>query len=75
MASRCTRTYDLEIHHVNRGGSNTLSNAEVLCHSCHVNTETFGKEGYHPDPFPESVKEDALIIAGNQCQCKRDNCH
>ena len=73
--ARCSKTTNLEIHHVNRGGGNSLSNAQVLCHDCHVNTHTFGTEGVSPPPFSEATKEDAKKAAGYQCQCNKDKCH
>lgn len=35
-----------EFHHItaqNVGGSDGLSNCEVLCHECHVGTDSFGR--------------------------------
>jgi hypothetical protein len=75
MASRCTKTTNLEVHHMNKYGLNTLSNAKVLCHSCHVNTHTYGDPGHSATPFPQSVKDEAIKNAGNRCQCERDYCH
>lgn len=75
MAARCNNTYRLEIHHINRGAGNTLSNAIVLCHKCHENTYSYGRPGSSPEDFPQSVKDQALKKAGNRCQCTANNCH
>lgn len=75
MATRCTSTRNLEIHHIRRDGGNGLDNAEVLCQSCHTNTSTYGTPGKSPEPFPQSVKNAALKRAGDQCQCTRVSCH
>ena len=73
--SRCRCTSDLEVHHINRNEGDTLSNAKVLCHDCHVNTLTYGVPGDSPEPFPQSVKKAALMRAGNRCECERQYCH
>lgn len=42
---RCPNTRNLEFHHItaiSSGGSDNLSNCEVLCHDCHVLTQTYG---------------------------------
>jgi 5-methylcytosine-specific restriction endonuclease McrA len=75
MASRCNSTYILEVHHINRGADNTLSNAQVLCSRCHKNTPSYGKQGIIVKPFSEETKKLALKRAGNKCECVRDNCH
>jgi len=31
-----------EAHHISAGGSDTLSNCEILCQSCHKNTPSYG---------------------------------
>ena len=41
--ARCNRTKELEVHHKRRYGGNGIENAEVLCHECHINTDTYGK--------------------------------
>ncbi|MBQ7214529.1 MAG: hypothetical protein IJS39_00925 [Synergistaceae bacterium] len=73
--SRCTCRTNLEVHHINRNGGNTLSNAKVLCHDCHVNTLSYGVHGSSPETFPPSVKEAALRRAGYRCECERQYCH
>lgn len=40
---RCTRTWGLEAHHIVQGGSDTLSNCEILCDQCHKNTRSYGR--------------------------------
>lgn len=74
--ARCYRTRNLEVHHKRRDGGNNLSNAEVLCPSCHEATTTYGNPGPSPEPFSEETKQAALRRAGNQCECiKTGNCH
>lgn len=74
--ARCTATKNLEIHHKRRDGGNDLSNAEVLCESCHIETSTYGIPGTTPPAFSEQTKNTALIRAGNQCECTRFfDCH
>jgi len=75
MAGRCNSTTKLEIHHIYRTGGNVLKNAEVLCHSCHTKTSTYGVPGTSPPEFPEGVKNDILRMAGGRCQCMKNNCH
>ncbi len=42
----CPQTFrsytDAEYHHINRNGPPILSNCQVLCHPCHVNTGSYG---------------------------------
>lgn len=66
---QCTRTTNLEIHHIKRDGGNDISNAQVLCQKCHSATHTYGEPGHSPLDFPADVKKKALENAGNQCQC------
>ena len=75
--ARCTRTTNLEVHHIRRDGGNDLSNAQVLCQKCHSYTHTYGLQGKSPDAFPQSVKDEALKNAGNQCECTNSyrGCH
>jgi len=38
--------HSCEAHHktsVNAGGSDCLSNCQILCHKCHAETRTYGK--------------------------------
>jgi len=73
---RCTRTRDLQVHHIRRDGGNGLDNAQVLCASCHETTTTYGTPGKSPEPFDETTKEKAMKRAGNQCQCTSSRgCH
>ena len=72
---RCKATENLEIHHKRRDGGNGIENAQVLCHSCHVNTSTYGVEGKSPPEFSSEIKDDALFHAGNRCECVKEGCH
>lgn len=44
---RCPSTFTKqgkwEAHHITAGGSDNLSNCEVLCESCHELTRTYGR--------------------------------
>lgn len=72
---RCTRTIDLEVHHVRIDGGNGFENAEVLCKKCHSNTSTYYTPGHKsPPPFSEETKKRALAWAGNRCECTRNGC-
>ncbi len=75
--SRCTRKQNLEVHHKRRDGGNGLNNAEVLCHTCHVATSTYGPTGFQsPPPFSQATKAAAIARAGNRCECTRTGgCH
>lgn len=74
--SRCTKTANLEVHHIRRDGGNGLNNAMVLCQTCHVATSTYGVPGTTPPAFPQSVKDQALRNAGNRCECTSTRgCH
>ena len=74
--ARCTRTRELQVHHVRRDGGNGLDNAEVVCPPCHEGTWTYGTPGYSPPEFTEDTKARALRRAGNQCECTRTTgCH
>ena len=75
MAARCTSTRNLEVHHLNRGAGASLSNAKVLCQSCHSKTRSYGQPGFNPTDFTQSVKDAALERAGYRCECIRDFCH
>jgi hypothetical protein len=44
-APRCTRTTDLECHHVIRDAGNIPANAQMLCKPCHAATESYGAPG------------------------------
>mgnify|MGYP003804941827 FL=1 len=72
--ARFTRTRNLEVHHIRRGGGNGLDNAEVLCSDCHAKTSTYGTSGKSPDPFSQDTKDRALKRAGYQCECTRSLC-
>ncbi|MCF7809595.1 hypothetical protein K9N50_01265 [bacterium] len=63
--ARCTRTTNLEVHHKNRAGGNSLGNAQVLCHKCHSMTSSFGATGASPPDFSETTKYLTLSNAGN----------
>lgn len=41
-------------------GGNDLSNAQVLCKTCHAATTTYGTPGKSPEPFPPDVKEKGI---------------
>lgn len=71
---RCNRTTNLEVHHIRRDGGNSIGNAEVLCHDCHVNTSTYGKDGVSPEPFSDATKREAKSKARYKCECTRNSC-
>lgn len=74
--TRCTRTTNLEAHHIRRDGGNGIDNAKILCQKCHAATHTYGIPGKSPEPFPEYIKELALSKAGYRCECTSDSgCH
>jgi hypothetical protein len=73
--SRCINTEKLEVHHKRRDGGNGIENAQVLCHSCHENTGTYGMEGESPPEFSCKTKKEALARAGNRCECVKEGCH
>ena len=75
MATRCNSTKNLEVHHKRRDGGNGIENAEVLCSDCHAKTATYGVPGESPKPFSEFTKNLALALAGDKCECTRENCH
>ena len=69
---RCPNVLQLEIHHKNKYGDNSLDNAEVLCELCHKNTSTYGVAGRRTAPdFDEETKELAHKRANYQCECTR----
>lgn len=73
---RCPNTQNLEVHHISKYRGNGSDNAVVLCHSCHVNTPSYGVPGFSPEPFSEFTKLFAKLSAGYQCQCTKDSwCH
>ena len=42
---RCGNSRNLQAHHIKAlkdGGSDTLSNCEILCETCHQNTKSYG---------------------------------
>jgi 5-methylcytosine-specific restriction endonuclease McrA len=74
--ARCTRTRDLEVHHIRRDGGNGIGNAKVLCEPCHSATSTYGAPGASPPPFAPATKEEALRRAGHRCECTSlSGCH
>jgi 5-methylcytosine-specific restriction endonuclease McrA len=74
--ARCTRTWNLDVHHKARNAGNGLDNAEVLCPTCHEATSTYGTPGPTTPPFSEDTKKKALERAGNRCECTRTGgCH
>jgi len=72
--ARCTRTRNLEVHHIRRDGGNGLDNAEVLCSDCHSNTSTYGTPGKSPEPFTQDTIMKALRRADFRCECTRFTC-
>ena len=73
--TRCTRTWDLEVHHKRVDGGNDLDNAMVLCQKCHKNTSSYGDPNHKsPPPFTEFTKMRAFIRAGNRCECDKGTC-
>ena len=74
--ARCTRTEEMEVHHIRRDGGNDINNARVLCQKCHEATATYGSDGNSPPPFSAAVKLRAYMRAANQCQCESTSgCH
>ena len=73
--ARCTRTQNLEVHHLRRDGGNKIDNAQVLCQECHYHTSSYGTQGMSPSPFSKGVKETAKIRASFQCECTSRGCH
>lgn len=74
--ARCTRTTNLEIHHISRTGGNGIGNAKVLCQKCHGATRTYGVPGTSPPEFSQETKDKALKNAGNKCECtSTGDCH
>ncbi len=72
----CTRTQDLEVHHIRRGGDASLSNAKVLCPKCHQPTSGYGTPGTSPPDFSRETKDKALKAADYQCECTSTaGCH
>ncbi|MBF0556747.1 MAG: hypothetical protein HQK96_19705 [Nitrospirae bacterium] len=61
---------DLEVYHKRRDGVNDISNAEVLCKKCHVDSPP----GVAPPAFSLEIKYQALKAVGRQCQCTRLGC-
>ena len=73
--ARCLNTKDLEVHHIRIDGGNDLDNAMVLCHRCHVNTDSYGDSNHKSPPaFSETTKILALARAGNRCECTKGTC-
>jgi len=73
---RCTRTKELEVHHIDRTDGNDLSNARVLCQKCHEVTDTYGEAGPQPPDFEQATKEQALERAKHLCECNSTRgCH
>jgi len=73
--SRCNSTENLAVHHKRRDGGNDINNAQVLCHACHVKTDSYGKEGKSPPEFSYKTKEAAKKRAGYRCECEKEGCH
>ncbi len=74
--ARCTRTRNLEVYHKQSGGDNDLSNARVLCETCHTVAPAYGTLGKPPPAFTEETKKAALKRVGNQCECTwSGGCH
>jgi len=74
--ARCTRTTNLEVHHIYRYSGNGIGNARVLCQKCHSATSSYGIPGTTPLEFSEETKAKALKNAGNQCECiSPTGCH
>lgn len=75
MANRCLFSTDLEVHHINRSNGNDIINAEVLCYDCQKNTKSYGVTGFNPPEFASNTIFIAKVLAGNRCECTRENCH
>ncbi|HKI58237.1 MAG TPA: hypothetical protein VKA00_03330 [Trueperaceae bacterium] len=74
--ARCKRTDELEVHHKRRSQGNRLSNAVVMCRPCYEKTPFYGLSGPAPEPFTAATTQQALLDAGNRCQCKSSrSCH
>jgi hypothetical protein len=56
---RCTKTTNLEIHHIRRDGGNGLDNARVLCQKCHEATHSYGMPGKSSTDFDQDTKDKA----------------
>ncbi len=73
--SRCTRTWDLEVHHIRIDGGDGLDNARVLCKKCHQNTSTYCDPNHKSPPaFNQETKDKALKRAGHRCECTKGTC-
>ena len=72
--SRCGSTWGFEAHHKRREGGSGLDKAEVLCHSYHISTSTYGVSGDSPPSFSQKTKDEAMLRAGNRCECERKGC-
>lgn len=70
-APRCTRTAELECHHVIRDLGSGIENAQMLCKPCHEATESHSAPGLSPLPFSEAVKAAARAASGGRCQCTK----
>ena len=45
--ARCTRTRNLEVHHIRRDGGSGIDNAQVLCPDCHRKRQVMGHRVNH----------------------------
>jgi hypothetical protein len=72
QALRCTRTVNLEAHHVITTAGSDMNNIQMLCHECHTSTETHGTpSGFSPLPFSEGVKAAARLRCQGRCECTK----
>jgi hypothetical protein len=73
---RCTRTRNLQVHHIRRDLGNDISNAQVLCEQCRAAACSYGAAGGRTPQFDQGIQDRALRNAENQCQCIRTSgCH
>lgn len=76
MAQRCNSNKELEIHHMNRQGPDSLSNTQVLCQKCHEQTPDYGDNNRKAaKDFSEGTKTQARLRADGKCECIRERCH
>lgn len=66
----CRRDWNLEVHHISRTGGAVISNARVLCHPCHTQTDSYGVAGLSPKDFSEATRKLKIAQAKGKCQCK-----
>jgi len=73
--NRCISIKELKVHYKRWDGGNDINNAQVLCHACYINTNSYGKEIKSPPEFSNEIKEAAKKRAGYRCECEKEDCH